>query len=389
MGGFSLFHKLPRAKKEFMQALITLMEEKPFPLIKITEVCQAAGYKRGTFYKHYDQKEQLLEELLDIKLIELNTVLEKVAKNHKQKNQVESLIPLFYYVYDNRYFFSVILGDYKIVGFRQRLFEAYRMYLAPSFIKPLPYMGNDTILKDFQLDFVSSTWLGVSLFWINKKNPATVRFVTEQFIKIIDMPEHEIFSKRWHFRTRIEKKVIETKSGRAREAFQIALIKLLMTKEYRVIRIHDILEMSGYNRSSFYLNFKDKEDLFNSLRKELTSGMIHAFCNGPQRGRAIIGRDLPIVTLFDYLYENRELLKLMYSSKAVPGFFNYMFNVVSDFFTEELSNRVGVDETLYSNFLTTTLMTTIGVWFTHGVRYSPEFMANFFLDLLHQPSTSL
>lgn len=379
--------KLARAKEGFMNSLIKLMAEKPFSLIKITEICQESGYNRGTFYKYYDQKEQLLEELLKIKLQELNIVLENVTKNLQYKKQNDSFIPLFSYIYDNRYFFSVILGEYKIVGFRQRLFEAYRMYLAPRFIKPLPTIENDPLLKEFQLDFVSSFWLGVSLFWINQQNPPDVKYVTEQFIKIIEMPDHEIFTKRWNFKYRKEHNYFDSKSTRARDAFQTALIKLLMVKEYRVIRIQDILEISGYNRSSFYLHFKDKEDLFNSLREELTLGMLHSFCNGPQGKRAIIGRDLPIATLFDYLYGNRELLKLMYSSKAVPGFFNYMFNFVYEFFKEELSNRVSVDEKIYSNYLTTTLMTIIGVWFTHGVRYSPEFITKFFIDLLHQSSS--
>ncbi|WP_257208888.1 TetR-like C-terminal domain-containing protein [Bacillus sp. AFS031507] len=90
------------------------------------------------------------------------------------------------------------------------------------------------------------------------------------------------------------------------------------------------------------------------------------------------------IKIFNYFQH----LKLMYSSKAVPGFFNYMFNAMSDFFVEELSGRVNVDKNLYSNYLATTLMTIIGAWFTHGVRYSPEFIVGFYLDILHQSSTS-
>jgi len=117
---------------------------------------------------------------------------------------------------------------------------------------------------------------------------------------------------------------------------------------------------------------------------EKAEGMIQAFSRRSLDTRGIIRQDLPIVLLFDYLYENRELLKLMYSSKAVPGFFNFIFLEISVFFTEELSDRVQVDKILYSNYLTTTLMTIIGAWFTKGLRYSPEFMATTYLDILHQ-----
>ncbi len=370
-----------------MQALILLMADKPFPLIKVTEICKISDYNRGTFYRHYDNKDDLLNDLLEVKLEELNVVLEKVAKKNQPKQRdVNQLTPLFSYIYDNRYFFSVLLGEHKIIGFRLRLFEAYRIYLTPRIVEPLPSIENDPILKEIHLDFISSTWLGVSLFWITHQDHPSPEYVAEQFIKIIEISEHKIFSRRWRFKVRKENSKFDVNGGGAKEAFQTALIKLLMKKKYRMIRIQDILDISGYNRSSFYLHFTDKEDLFNSLRDELTAGMIQVFSNGPRDVSGLIGRDLPIVTLFDYLYENRELLKLMYGSKAVPGFFNSMFNVISSFFIEELSERVDVDKALYSNYLTTTLMTIIGAWFTKGLRYSPEFMAATYLDILHQPS---
>ncbi|MFD0825971.1 TetR/AcrR family transcriptional regulator C-terminal domain-containing protein [Neobacillus sp. M.A.Huq-85] len=378
--------KLPHAKEGLMQALISLMAEKPFPLIKITEICQVSGYNRGTFYKHYQQKDDLLEDLLEIKLQELNAVLEDIAKNGSRMQIVERLIPLFSYIYENRYFFSVILGEHKIAGFRLRIFEIYRQYIAQHIVKPIPSVENDPLLQTIQLDFVSSTWLGISLFWIHQQEQPTPEYVTEQFIKIMEMPKHIIFSKDWHFKFQKENTPVDAKARGARKAFQISLIKLLMMREYKLIRIQDILETSGYNRSSFYLNFADKEDLFHSLRDDLVTGMLRAFRKGPQSARAIIGRDLPISTLFDYIYENRELLKLMYSSKAVPGFFNYMFSAVSHFFAEEVSGRVDVDKDLYSNYLATTLMTIIGSWFTHGVRYSPEFISGIYLEFLHQSS---
>ena len=51
------------------QALLTLLKEKPLQNITVRELCQAAGINRGTFYTHYrdiyDLMEQIEEELTE------------------------------------------------------------------------------------------------------------------------------------------------------------------------------------------------------------------------------------------------------------------------------------------------------------------------------------
>ncbi len=53
-----------RITKESLQlALIYLMEQKPFEKITITELAQKAGVSRTAFYRNYDSKEGLLQEI--------------------------------------------------------------------------------------------------------------------------------------------------------------------------------------------------------------------------------------------------------------------------------------------------------------------------------------
>lgn len=44
------------------KALIALLEKKDFEYITIKEVCQTAGVNRSTFYLHYDNTNDLLQE---------------------------------------------------------------------------------------------------------------------------------------------------------------------------------------------------------------------------------------------------------------------------------------------------------------------------------------
>lgn len=48
----------------FDQALLSLLEKKPFDFITIREICKEAGVNRSTFYLHYENTCNLLEETL-------------------------------------------------------------------------------------------------------------------------------------------------------------------------------------------------------------------------------------------------------------------------------------------------------------------------------------
>jgi len=47
------------------EALICLLEKKDFEYITIKEICQEAGVNRSTFYLHYENTRDLLEETVE------------------------------------------------------------------------------------------------------------------------------------------------------------------------------------------------------------------------------------------------------------------------------------------------------------------------------------
>ena len=58
-----------RSRAAIQEALIELLEEKPYQKITITEISEKSGLTRSTFYAHFETKDQLLDsvvnELLD------------------------------------------------------------------------------------------------------------------------------------------------------------------------------------------------------------------------------------------------------------------------------------------------------------------------------------
>lgn len=57
--------KYLKSSEKMHKALITLLDSKDFELITIKEICEAAGVNRSTFYLHYDNVNDLLQETVE------------------------------------------------------------------------------------------------------------------------------------------------------------------------------------------------------------------------------------------------------------------------------------------------------------------------------------
>lgn len=55
--------RIAKTKQNLKQALVDLAAEKPFEQITVTELCKRAGTSRITFYAHYSDKYELLDEV--------------------------------------------------------------------------------------------------------------------------------------------------------------------------------------------------------------------------------------------------------------------------------------------------------------------------------------
>lgn len=56
-------HRVRTTKKRFREALMGLLEKKPLRSITVKELCLRAGLNRGTFYAHYTDVAELMEQI--------------------------------------------------------------------------------------------------------------------------------------------------------------------------------------------------------------------------------------------------------------------------------------------------------------------------------------
>ena len=118
--------RIVRTKKYLYEALISLLNEKTFEEIKVSDICEAALVNRSTFYSHYSDKYDFLDAFIkDIK----NSLKEELEKNRNITNTKEyylEMLQLFFqHVGMRESFYSSILIHNKNGVVTNMIFQAF------------------------------------------------------------------------------------------------------------------------------------------------------------------------------------------------------------------------------------------------------------------------
>ncbi|MBQ3118809.1 MAG: TetR/AcrR family transcriptional regulator [Clostridia bacterium] len=123
--------------KKMDKALISLLEEKSFEYITVSEICKRANVNRSTFYLHYENMGDLLNEtarfLLDGFMAYFDDERRSIAKKLIESSldelnfiSDEYLFPYLSYIKENSCVFTTVLSHSDSFGFNdvfQKLYE--------------------------------------------------------------------------------------------------------------------------------------------------------------------------------------------------------------------------------------------------------------------------
>ena len=122
---------------QFDKALLSLLEKKPFEYVTVSELCEAAGVNRSTFYLHYENTSDVLKEASAYVLdnfssyfsVDMESITSKYANCDLQElNFINEkyLHPYLSFIKDNQRLFFTVLSQPTVFDSRaifQRLFD--------------------------------------------------------------------------------------------------------------------------------------------------------------------------------------------------------------------------------------------------------------------------
>jgi AcrR family transcriptional regulator len=176
--------RIIRTKRIIRDTLTELMEEKGFEGITVRELTAKANINRGTFYLHYQDKYDLLEQSEDeilneiVKLTYHLNPKEAINFNH-QDEPFSFIVKLFELLYENSSFMKVVLGPRGDASFQVKLKELIKKTFLQNIVANIK-KEEMLVPVEFLIAYVSSAHLGVIQHWLEngmEKSPREMAMI--------------------------------------------------------------------------------------------------------------------------------------------------------------------------------------------------------------------
>jgi AcrR family transcriptional regulator len=381
--------RVRKTRKSFKDALLKCLSEKKFDTITISEISNQAGYNRVTFYSHYQDKYELLEELITDILDGFDNGIEK-AKLRDIPNKVgqtqPSTIAMFDYIYTNSTFFHLMLSNKRVPGFIPRfiqsLFNIYEDIVRPE---------DEEIDSYIYLVYVSGATFGVMSYWVTTGFKYSPIFMAKQLTQIVyQRPQKILFKSETNIHMNVNEEKIDKRIVRTRDNFKSALLKLVSENNFESITITDICEEAKYNRATFYSHYEDKTDLASELIDEVMQNLISKMNTVNEIPDNVNDQFKSIIYLFTYIQKHKEFFEIMLNGKTIPGSLFIIRGHLREFYRKKIDILRDYSYTVeWEVFLAYITSATIGIisgWVYSGTKQTPTYMAEqLYLILSNKP----
>jgi len=166
----SVDRRILRTKLAIREALVDLIDEKGFDALSVRDITEQADINRGTFYLHYRDKFDLLEQtelgiIQDIEEIILQANSLNLADFNSTDKPLPIVVTMFDYLKENAALMHAILGLKGDVTFQNQLRKAVEKNLKLGFLAGIK-AENFLVPSDYLIAYVLSAHFGVIQVWL-------------------------------------------------------------------------------------------------------------------------------------------------------------------------------------------------------------------------------
>jgi AcrR family transcriptional regulator len=173
---------------------------------------------------------------------------------------------------------------------------------------------------------------------------------------------------------------VDRRVQRTRRLLQDALLELILEKGYEAITVQDILDRANLGRSTFYVHYRDKDDLlvseFERFREMFEEYDAHMSGAAAQAARA------PSLSLafFRHAGEHHELYKAMMGKQGGEVVRKYLYQYVSDLMANHLNRQLAqarqltVPREILVHYMISSFLSLLTWWLDHDMPYTAERM---------------
>ena len=182
--------KNEKTKENIQKSFLQLLKEKSFIKVSVQDIAKVSGINRGTFYLHYLDKYDLLDQMEENLLSGLELHLERLQPDfllsEAEKGNISMhAVEVFRYIQLNAASFKVFLGDTNRAGFHKRLKQFFVEHFLEKMIRNESFFNSTTVPQDYLSSFATSAFLGLIEQWLDNDLVETPAQMAEMYIQII------------------------------------------------------------------------------------------------------------------------------------------------------------------------------------------------------------
>ena len=159
-----------------------------------------------------------------------------------------------------------------------------------------------------------------------------------------------------------------------------ALVALIQERPIDDVTVQDVLDRASVGRSTFYLHFRDKDDLLLSQLEKFLETMSTALSTRNERSHRVV----PVAELFAHIGSQKKL----YRALADSGRLNDFFDLAQGYFARGIEQRLTESKRLSklpqrelgarASALAGSILSLLRWWLGRGAKESPRAMDELF-----------
>lgn len=181
--------RIVKTKIQIKQAFLSLLSEKSFELITIKDITGRADINRGTFYLHYVDKYNLLEQYENEIFEKMNIIIDiatntKLTVNLLKEERMPIITEILQLMKDEAPFLKLILGPNGDPLFQEKMRQIFVQTIEQ-------YIFNELDESQFKFPFeliityISNAHLGVLTYWLQHDMQQSPEEIANMFMEIM------------------------------------------------------------------------------------------------------------------------------------------------------------------------------------------------------------
>ncbi|MGT2911689.1 TetR/AcrR family transcriptional regulator C-terminal domain-containing protein [Streptococcus cameli] len=168
-----------RTRQQLHLALVALLEKKQFTEITTLQLTNTAGISRSSFYTHYRDKYEMIDDYQQSLFHKIEYIFEK-STNSAQ----ETFLEIFEFLHREE-LFAALLSENGTSEIQQFLRNKVKLMISEMPFSKASHPNFSPIEREYWSVFLSHAFFGVCQTWIARGKKETPKQITDFLIKIL------------------------------------------------------------------------------------------------------------------------------------------------------------------------------------------------------------